>query len=323
MRPFLLVGHGRPLTRVKYNREGDLLYTTAKDNEPTVWRASTGERLGTYMGHNGSVWDLDISYHTTTILTGSADNTAKLWDAQNGTSLYTWELPSPVRSVAFSPGNHYVTLTTAKLMGAEPNVYLYPMGEGGEQSEEPVVTLRGHTESVTRILWYPTGDVIITASDDNSLRKWDIETGKQIGMVVAHKKGIHDAQFSKDSQQIITASKDCSARLWDTRSFSHLKTYVTDAPVNSAAISPIMPHVVLGGGQEASMVTTTSDRQGKFEARFFHLIDEEELGRVKGHFGPINTVCFSPDGKSYVSGGEDGFVRLHAFDQEYYERDYD
>ena len=37
-------------------------------------------------------------------------------------------------------------------------------------------------------------------------------------------------------------------------------------------------------------VTTTSRRQGKFETRFWHKIFEEEVGRVKGHFGPINTL---------------------------------
>jgi len=36
-------------------------------------------------------------------------------------------------------------------------------------------------------------------------------------------------------------------------------------------------------------VTTTSLRQGKFETRFWHKVFEEEVGRVKGHFGPINT----------------------------------
>lgn len=38
-------------------------------------------------------------------------------------------------------------------------------------------------------------------------------------------------------------------------------------------------------------VTTTSLRQGKFETRFWHKVFEEEVGRVKGHFGPINTYA--------------------------------
>lgn len=34
-------------------------------------------------------------------------------------------------------------------------------------------------------------------------------------------------------------------------------------------------------------VTTTAARQGKFEARFYHKIFEDEIGRVRGHFGPL------------------------------------
>ena len=41
-------------------------------------------------------------------------------------------------------------------------------------------------------------------------------------------------------------------------------------------------------------VTTTSLRQGKFETRFWHKVFEEEVGRVKGHFGPVNTSVASP-----------------------------
>ena len=46
-------------------------------------------------------------------------------------------------------------------------------------------------------------------------------------------------------------------------------------------------------------VTTTTTRAGKFDARFYHMIFEEEIGRVKGHFGPINSLAFHPDGKRY------------------------
>ena len=55
-------------------------------------------------------------------------------------------------------------------------------------------------------------------------------------------------------------------------------------------------------------VTTTSSRQGKFEVRFYHLAFEDEIGRVKGHFGPINTLAFHPSGKGYASGGEGDFI---------------
>lgn len=47
-------------------------------------------------------------------------------------------------------------------------------------------------------------------------------------------------------------------------------------------------------------VTTTSTKIGKFDARFFDLVFEEEFGRVKGHFGPINSLAFHPNGEGLV-----------------------
>lgn len=123
----------------------------------------------------------------------------------------------------------------------------------------------------------------------------------------------------KDGTMFVTASKDNLAKLFDSVTLMCLKTYKTERPVNSAAISPIQEHVVLGGGQDAMEVTTTSTRSGKFDSRFFHLIYEEEFARLKGHFGPINSLEFHPDGRSFATGGEDGFVRVNKFDDTYFD----
>lgn len=124
----------------------------------------------------------------------------------------------------------------------------------------------------------------------------------------------------------------------DTRTLKVIKIYEAEKAVNAAAISPLMPHVrsslacsrsqldvltcdaqiILGGGQDAAEVTTTHSRTGNFQTRFFNLITQTELASVKGHFGPIHTLSFSPDGKSFASGSEDGYVRIHHFDPSYY-----
>ena len=129
-------------------------------------------------------------------------------------------------------------------------------------------------------------------------------------------------QFSKDKTHFITSSKDHSALIMDADSLEVIKKFQTERPVNSASLSPLRPHIMLGGGQDAMAVTTTSSKQEKFDVRFFHEIFEEEIGRVKGHFGPVNTLAFHPSGKGFASGGEDGFIRVHQFDPDYFKFKY-
>ncbi|CAO2599321.1 Eukaryotic translation initiation factor 3 subunit I, partial [Lemmus lemmus] len=70
---------------------------------------------------------------------------------------------------------------------------------------------------------------------------------------------------------------------------------------------------------EAVDITVTFTRISKFEATFFHVTFEEEFGRVKGHFRPNNSVAFHPDGKSYRSGGEDGYTVILYIDPQYFQ----
>ncbi len=128
-RPILLKGHTRPLTHVKYNRESDLIFTTAKDHSPCVWYASNGERLGTFDGHNGSVWCVDVSFHTTRLLTGASDTHAKLWDVQTGKELFTFPHKSVVRSVAFSIGEKMMLSVQDQSFSQQPTIFIYNLAD--------------------------------------------------------------------------------------------------------------------------------------------------------------------------------------------------
>ncbi|KAJ4843611.1 Eukaryotic translation initiation factor 3 subunit I [Turnera subulata] len=311
MRPILMKGHERPLTFLKYNREGDLLFSCAKDHTPTVWFADNGERLGTYRGHNGAVWCCDVSRDSRLLITGSADQTVKLWNVQTGAQLYTFNFDSPARAVDFSVGDKLAVITTDPFMELPSAIH----------SGESVLVLKGPQGRINRAVWGPLNRTIISAGEDAVIRIWDAETGKLLkesDQEVGHKKTITSLTKSADGSHFLTGSLDKSAKLWDTRTLTLIKTYVTERPVNAVAMSPLLDHVVLGGGQDASAVTTTDHRAGKFEAKFYDKILQEEIGGVKGHFGPINALAFNPDGKSFSSGGEDGYVRLHHFDPDYF-----
>uniref|UniRef100_A0AAV1TRV1 Eukaryotic translation initiation factor 3 subunit I n=1 Tax=Peronospora matthiolae TaxID=2874970 RepID=A0AAV1TRV1_9STRA len=324
MRPILLKGHSRSLTMIKYNREGDLLFSCAKDHTPNLWYSDTGERLGTYVGHSGAVWACDVSYHSERLLTAAADASVKLWDVETGDELFSFPHSGPARSVQFSTGDRYFVSVADKFSDRPAAVFVYELAEDvSQQSAEPVLTItdHGHEGRITGAYWMPLNKAILTTGGDGTVKLFDPKTGALLETHEVHVGEITNLTFNKSKTLAITSSKDNTAKLLDVETMKVLKVYETDRPVNSAAISPIKEHVVLGGGQEAISVTTTSGRVGKFEARFFHMVFQEEFGRVKGHFGPINTIAFHPNGKSYASGAEDGYVRLHHFDTDYLKLD--
>ncbi|XP_049859860.1 eukaryotic translation initiation factor 3 subunit I [Schistocerca gregaria] len=325
MKPLLLHGHDRPITQIKYNREGDLLFSASKGQEPNVWYSVNGERLGTFNGHSGAVWTIDVNWDTTRFMSGAADNTVKLWDCETGVNIGTVPANSSVRTCAFSYSATMAVYSTDKHYGFNCEIHVIDVrnADNSIAHQEPILKLPVTGPRVTSAVWGILDETVITGHEDGVLRLWDLRSCKERASVSDHTRSINDMQLSKDGTMFITASKDHTSKLFDTDTLMCLKCYKTDRPCNSAAISPIKNHVVLGGGQEAMDVTTTSTRSGKFESRFFHLIFEEEFARVKGHFGPINSVAFHPDGRSFSTGGEDGYVRIQSFDQSYFDFTFD
>ncbi|KDN45029.1 Eukaryotic translation initiation factor 3 subunit I, partial [Rhizoctonia solani AG-8 WAC10335] len=321
MRPILLQGHERSLTQIKYNAEGDLLFTASKDHVINVWYTHNGERVGTYNGHNGSVWTVDIDSQSRFMLSGAADNMMKLWDASTGKCLYTWEFPTAVKRVAWSDDDKQILCITEQRMGYQGAIRVFTINreDPTNQDADPYSEFNPVKSKATVAAFSYDNDIIITGHESGKVAAFDVKAGEEINANErAHSEPVTDLQMSLDRTYFITSSKDKTAKLHDTKTLDVLKNYATDGPLNSAAIAPGRPYILVGGGQEAMNVTTTSARQGKFETRFWHKIFEEEVGRVKGHFGPINTIAVHPAGIQYASGGEDGYVRLHTFDEGYF-----
>ncbi|KAI9633410.1 WD40-repeat-containing domain protein [Dioszegia hungarica] len=315
--------HERSLTQIVFNAEGDLLFTASKDPVINVWYTSNGERLGTFEGHNGTVWTVACDSQTKYIVSGAADSCMKLWDVRTGKCLFTWDFLTAVKRVAWSEDDDMIMCITEQRSGQPSVIRVYQINREdiSQQSKTPVTEMILTGSKATVALWAPLSDAILTGHESGKVGKYDVKTGEELNNVPAgegHKGEITDIQLSPDGTYFVTSSKDKTARLWDTATLQEMKQYTTETPLNSACIAPLRPYVILGGGQDAMSVTTTSARSGKFESRFWHKLFEEEVGRVRGHFGPINTLAVHPQGKAYASGAEDGFVRIHWFDESYF-----
>lgn len=317
MKPISLHGHERSVTQIIYNREGDLLFSCAKDHNPNVWYSINGERLGTYDGHGGAIWCIDVDWETKNFISGAADNTVRMWDVCTGRMTDRIDTRSAVRTCSFSYSGNLAAYSTDRAMGQQCVINVVDVRDFQQDKNIMTIPIPPKGPKVTALIWNGLDDLLVTGHDNGDIVQWDVKTHQKVNIVSDHAKAISDLQLSSDRTMFISASKDNTAKLWDMDLLENKKTYKTERPVNSASISPNKDHVVLGGGQEAMDVTTTSTKIGKFDARFFHLILEEEFAKVKGHFGPINSVRFHPDGNSYASGGEDGYVRINHFDNDY------
>lgn len=328
MRPILLKGHERSITVVKYNHDGDLLFTASKDHVPSMWRAESGERIGTFNGHKGTIWGLDIDQLSTRLLTASADASVNLWNCETGEIIHSFTHHGPVRGVAWADGsNMFATINDPFVdHNAQISIYDAPrdvMEDCDVFSDIPRLEIDlpkmpdGKVVKPTNIAWLNLNEALFVTFDNGAIRLYDPVSGEEMEEFFPHEKKINRVSFNLEKTLFVTSSADFTAKLYDVVDLHHLKTYQTDRPVNDAVMSEHKDHILLGGGQEAMSVTTTSGKVGKFETRFFHLVYEEEFGSVKGHFGPINALAINPNGLSYASGAEDGYIRLHFFDKSY------
>lgn len=309
---------------MRFNYEGDLLFTSGLDGAVNLWYAESGERIGSFEGHRGAVYCVDVTRDSRFLLTASADNTVKLWEATTGKCLATVKHHGPCHGVAWAEGEREFAVIVNKFMAEAAALLVYTFNaEAPEElsAAKPRRVFRdegGPPADPKCVAWMPMNEGVMVGFDNGVLLQVDPDTGAEMGRwTEAHSERITSLTFNEAKTLMLTSSKDKTVVLWDVKEMAEQRRFVTDLPVNAARLSPLREHLILGGGQEARDVTTTAAAAGKFETRFFDLVMGRELGRVKGHFGPINTVDFSPDGWRFASGSETGNVILYKLDPDY------
>ncbi|KVH93018.1 WD40 repeat-containing protein [Cynara cardunculus var. scolymus] len=120
---------------------------------------------------------------------------------------------------------------------------------------------------------------------------WDVRTGK-IVRTLETKSPVTSAEVSKDGRYI-TTTDGSTVKFWDANHFGLVKSYDMPCNMESASLEPKFGNKFIAGGEDMWV-------------RLFDF----STGCNKGHHGPVHCVRFSPEGDSYVSGSEDGTIRI-------------
>jgi len=318
----------------------------AKDGDVNLIRTDTCERVGTYAPpgeKSPAISAVDITFDSKYVVTAGADGRLCFYTF-DGELIYALVHGGILKFVEFNqkPGEQNMVVTcNDKFKGqgeVSPNRIMVwgfdpskrSMGGAKKLSskaeDEPLLVIDEDLPmKATKVKWGAFDETLISIFEEGTVIIWNAETGKKVELIQAHTSPVTSLNFSQDRMVMITASKDMTAKLWAMDKLECIQTYKTDRPLNDATISPLYDdksnpkmHVLLGGGQDAKDVTTTGSGAGKFEALLWHMVYEEEIGSVKGHFGPLNTISWLQDGRGFITGGEDGYVRVHHFDPDYF-----
>lgn len=92
----------------------------------------------------------------------------------------------------------------------------------------------------------PAGNLIVTGSYDETVRLWDMKTGKCVRTLNAHSDPVSAVEFNIDGTLIVSSAYDGLCRVWDTTSGRCLKTLYCDktSPVAFARFSPNSKYVI-------------------------------------------------------------------------------
>jgi translation initiation factor 3 subunit I len=140
-----------------------------------AWFSANGERVGTYHGHQGALWTVDVNPTTTLLATGGADNTMRLWEVKTGKLLKTWDFTSSIKRVEFSDDGSRLLGVTEKRMGILSTIVVYDIINDveAEQTDEQSLRIVCDESKATVAGFGYLGKHIIAGHEDGSVSQYD------------------------------------------------------------------------------------------------------------------------------------------------------
>ncbi|MEZ4448963.1 MAG: WD40 repeat domain-containing protein [Nannocystaceae bacterium] len=262
------------VNRIAWRPDGQQLATGDVDGGVYEWTVGREKPTSTMRGHTRDVTALHYSADGERLVSGSSDDTMRIWVPATGALERTLELERGVEAVAFSPDRSRLATVSA----TPESALVWHLGF---ERAEP---LKG-TRWPVSVAFSDDGAYLVTA-DTNVAVVWRGSGFAWIDVLRGHDAHVFDARFTADGC-ILTAGHDGSVRVWQL----DLGTRTSDtARLNGRAHSPDGARRLVGSGRDGEPV------------------QEVEGDRILwgAPLGEIDVAAYSPDGETLALASHEG-----------------
>jgi WD40 repeat protein len=283
------------------------------------WDAATGKELRRFARRGSPVLCLTFLNNGKTLADVGDDGAVRLCEVETGRVLQQFEGPAHGCWLLASRDGKRL----AALASAMNSVHVWAL-----DSNEEVAGLAGHRpqREVVSIGFSADGKALAAGHEQGEgLCLWDVATGGLIYRL-SDEPGIQAAAFSPDGKTLAAGGHGRPVRFWDLATGKELRAVDGPAgPVQAGYLSPDGRLVVSSApGQSVLWDAATGKellRMGDSFALSLSLDGRklawstgqqiriattamgQELSHFEGHASPVESVAFSPDGKSLASAG--------------------
>ena len=221
----------------------------------------------------------------------------RVWDAERPDepiAEFTETEQARIWSIAFAPTGDRLALGSR-----EGTIY-----HRNFKDQERLKPFKGHTNLICSVKYSPDASLLVSASNDNTARVWDVSTGEEIGTLPKVEDiGVMRVVFSPCGK-LIAGGLFGELRWWcaETLTTLHAIPHPETQKPYALAFSPCGKYLASGTWWQKGME--------KMAISLWDVASGENITTFWGHPTDIQSLAFSPDGMLLASGGFDRTILL-------------